>query len=414
MSHARALRDTLKDKSGAAPGVLFVGPYPPPYGGISSHLRDIAGRFSMRGIRCCVLSWAARTDSDVQLNSCLRAHRVRTTLSAVGARRLMSHLFRNPTLLAFLGTLGFRRFLSAANRALVINEHAVRCRSGVVSIYGTREGDVIPFLRAANPELRVAFTFFADPIKRESTYKKEARFWRRAFSDADYLASSSRYCASAVERMFPGSRPKVIYVGVEIDKFSPSIKPAGSSGERLSVLFFGRMERDMGVDDALSIADLVIRANPDVDFVIAGANGELTPHVQEVAAASGGRITAKVNVESDAVPSMFAAADLLIAPTVGRHACMGVSVKEAMASGVPAVVSNSGGLPEAISDGAEGFVVSLLGEKNDIARFADAVLKLCNDARLRKVMGGRAREKAEVEFSNVVTEERVRQLLRLP
>jgi glycosyltransferase involved in cell wall biosynthesis len=412
MTHTRALRDTLKDDSDTAPGVLFVGPYPPPYGGISSHLRDITNRFSVRGIRCCVLSWAAGTDSDVQLSSCLRVHRVRTTLSAVGARRLMSHLSRNPTLLAFLGTLGFRRFLSAANRALVINEHAVRCRSGVVSIYGTREGDVIPFLRAANPDLRVAFTFFADPIKRESVYKKEARFWRRAFSDADYLASSSRYCASAVEQLFPGSRPEVIYVGVEIDKFSHKL--AGSSGERLSVLFFGRMERDMGVDDALSIADLVTRANPDVDFVIAGANGELTPLVQERAAASGGRITAKVNVESDAVPSIFAAADLLIAPTVGRHACMGVSVKEAMASGVPAVVSNSGGLPEAISDGAEGFVVPLLGEKNDVARFADAVLKLCTDARLRKSMGGRAREKAEVEFSNAATEERVRRLLRLP
>jgi glycosyltransferase involved in cell wall biosynthesis len=397
----------------SAPGVVFVGPYPPPYGGISSHLRDITHRFSDRGIRCYVLSWTTDDNAEHELESRLRVLRTTNSLSASGAGRALLLLITRPSLLRLLLTLGLRRFASAVNRALLITRHARRFGCGVVSIYGTREGDVIPFLRAANPKLRIAFTFFADLIKREEDYIRERRFWIRVFSDADQSASSSRYCGSAASRLFGVPDPQVIYVGVELEKFASTRRQTRTNGDVVSVLFFGRMESDMGVDDALSVADIVTGENSNVEFIIAGATGKMTPLVIEHAARSNGRIKAMVDVASEAVPSMFAAAHILIAPTVGRHACMGVSVKEAMASAMPAVVSDSGGLPEAISDGVEGIVIPLSEGKNDVAQFSNAVLLLSRDHALRQSMGTAGRKKAEALFSNDVTEQRVLELLNL-
>ena len=70
------------------------------------------------------------------------------------------------------------------------------------------------------------------------------------------------------------------------------------------------------------------------------------------------------------------------------------AVLEAMSCGLPVVVTDCGGMREAVTDGVEGFVVPV----RDPQRMADALLCLFQDAELRAKMGQAARQRIIKDF----------------
>src|SRR5262252_8644158 len=75
----------------------------------------------------------------------------------------------------------------------------------------------------------------------------------------------------------------------------------------------------------------------------------------------------------DAVAPLLAGADLFLLPSSTES--FGLSALEALASGVPVIGSNAGGLPEVVRDGETGF----LCEVGDVDAMASASLELLRD-----------------------------------
>lgn len=73
----------------------------------------------------------------------------------------------------------------------------------------------------------------------------------------------------------------------------------------------------------------------------------------------------------------------------------GVAAVEAQACGIPVIVSNVGGLPEATSPN----ISSLLVEKGNIQELKEALEKLVNDSELRKTMGEAGRKFVEENYN---------------
>lgn len=73
-----------------------------------------------------------------------------------------------------------------------------------------------------------------------------------------------------------------------------------------------------------------------------------------------------------------------------------MSVLEAMAAGMPILSTPVGGIPEAITDGVEGFLVS----PGDVAALAARLQQLLQDDALAARMGAAARRKVELCFSS--------------
>lgn len=71
-----------------------------------------------------------------------------------------------------------------------------------------------------------------------------------------------------------------------------------------------------------------------------------------------------------------------------------IALLEAMAAGLPAVVTRVGGNPEVIIDGENGFLV----ESGDVMGFASALTALARSATLRKRMGLASRSQVEAKF----------------
>lgn len=92
------------------------------------------------------------------------------------------------------------------------------------------------------------------------------------------------------------------------------------------------------------------------------------------------------------IEDLLSVCDLFLLPSVQES--FGLSALEAMASGVPVVASNIGGIPEVVEDGVTGF----LRPAGDVEAMAEAALKLLTDVALFKRFSKAARVRAVTEF----------------
>jgi glycosyltransferase involved in cell wall biosynthesis len=102
----------------------------------------------------------------------------------------------------------------------------------------------------------------------------------------------------------------------------------------------------------------------------------------------------RVGFKSNA-PAYSAASQVFCLPSTKREG-LARAIIEAMAYGVPAVVTNSGGSPELVVDGECGYVVPV----KDSQALADAFEKLYRDPELRRRMGVAATRRIATHFRN--------------
>ncbi|MGH1393970.1 MAG: glycosyltransferase family 4 protein [Trichormus sp.] len=88
--------------------------------------------------------------------------------------------------------------------------------------------------------------------------------------------------------------------------------------------------------------------------------------------------------------SAFASADAFIFPS--RTETLGLVLLEAMAAGCPVVAARSGGIPDIVTDGVNGY---LFDPKADIQDAIDATIKLLENKQQREIIRQNARREAE-------------------
>jgi len=92
--------------------------------------------------------------------------------------------------------------------------------------------------------------------------------------------------------------------------------------------------------------------------------------------------------------SLLGACEIMVMPSNEQEGLC-KAVLEAMAQGVPAIVSNVGGPSEIVRDGVEG----LLAPPGDAAALAAALQRLTGDDALRRACAARALERVRTAFS---------------
>jgi glycosyltransferase involved in cell wall biosynthesis len=125
-----------------------------------------------------------------------------------------------------------------------------------------------------------------------------------------------------------------------------------SANKRL--LFVGKLlERKRPMD--LLKAAVILRKTQPVEVAFAGS-GELEANLRDFALASGVPAIFHGFVNQSEMPAVYAAADVMVLPSDGLET-WGLAVNEAMACGVPAVVSDAVGCgPDLVEQGVTGTV----------------------------------------------------------
>jgi len=162
-------------------------------------------------------------------------------------------------------------------------------------------------------------------------------------------------------------------------------------------LFLGDWTSRKGVHDLVGAVELASRQGFAGIVRLAGFEkepGQLKALEQRIAAGGcASRIRILGTLAASEKDAALAAAHCLVLPSYAEGLPM--AVLEAMAYGLPVIASRVGAVPEAMTDGQEGFIIA----PGDVEALTDRMLRLTRNLELRRQMGAAARRRAETEFS---------------
>jgi glycosyltransferase involved in cell wall biosynthesis len=192
----------------------------------------------------------------------------------------------------------------------------------------------------------------------------------------------------------------VVPSGVDIRRFilSPSRREEmrhdlGLRPEQRVLLVTSRLVPEKGVH--LAIRALARLAQPDVTLLVVGKGPYEAKLLQLVASSGVGRQVRFCGfVPNEKLPSYLNAADVCLMPTLCYEA-FPMTIIEAMASGLPVVATDIGGIPTAIDDGING----LLFPVGSVEALAHQIERLLDNVGLTRSLGQTARAKAVERFS---------------
>lgn len=181
----------------------------------------------------------------------------------------------------------------------------------------------------------------------------------------------------------------VIYNGIDIGKDMLE-KDNRLGGERLSFIHVGRFSEQKNHEMLIDAFKIVHDKIPNSELHLIGG-GELENKIREKV--SNMKLSEFVyfeGIQKD-VFSFLKRADVFVFPS--KWEGFGISLAEAMRTGLPSVASNVGGIPELIDDGVNGLLVDVEAES-----IAQGMLRMA-DKGLRERLGRAARIKANEKFT---------------
>jgi glycosyltransferase involved in cell wall biosynthesis len=215
---------------------------------------------------------------------------------------------------------------------------------------------------------------------------------RRSLRMVSRVILLSETARASLEPLARGVAWRVVHNGVAIPPTT-----GGSRDGAVRFLFLGNLTRRKGAYDLLAATVRAREAGLKAEVRLAG--GEVQPGtrqaLQQAIADAGCEDQVKVlgYLDGPAKDEALLASDCLVLPSYAEGLPM--VVLEAMAYGLPVIATRIGAVPEAVTDGQEGFLI----EVGDVEALADRMFRIAADADLRRRMGAAARRRAEAEFS---------------
>ena len=203
-----------------------------------------------------------------------------------------------------------------------------------------------------------------------------------------YIAVSHWMGRTLAARGIEPGRIQVIHCGGDPERFRPDLRQPDllrTAPERRTVLFPGRATLVKGAEVLARAIPQVLERFPDAEFYFTGGAAGDFHRLAALPAESAARIHFLGYLPYDDLPRVFASADLVIAPTYYED--FPIRILESLASGVPVVASDVGGIPEVVVPGRTGSLVSP-GNPTALAK-AISELLADDETRLRLGRGGR-------------------------
>ncbi|NJE43404.1 glycosyltransferase family 4 protein [Thermococcus sp. GR6] len=238
------------------------------------------------------------------------------------------------------------------------------------------------------------------------SFSYESRLWEALGLTIPLFSRYLRYpheiiavskAAEAFINHFTDVPVRVIPNGVDDEIFKPL-----SNKER------DRLKSELGIEGkvVLYVSRMSYRKGPqvlinafskieDATLILVGS-GEMLPFLKAQAKflKMEDRVRFLGYVESSLLPKLFGMADVFVLPSITAEA-FGIVILEAMASGIPVVATDVGGIPEIIKESESGLLVP---PGNELS-LRDAIQKLLNDEELAKWFGSNGRKAVEERYS---------------
>ena len=220
-----------------------------------------------------------------------------------------------------------------------------------------------------------------------STPEFRARFTsqaREAAARSDLIIAVSEFTASQVNGLLdvPRTKIRVIHHGVDM----PSEAPALSARERL-ILFVGAIQKRKNI---VRLVKAFEATDPGWRLALAGSNGYGADEAMAAVAGSPRRNDIQITgfLAADQLQQLWQRAAIFAFPSLDEG--FGIPVLEAMAHGVPVLVSGGSALREVAGDAA------VFVDPQSVDSIADTLVRLSRDEALREELRQRGLSRARL------------------
>lgn len=236
--------------------------------------------------------------------------------------------------------------------------------------------------------------------------KREAK----AIEKCSKILAVSNYIESCIKKNYPKAKISVVYNGISVQKFLPNNnirekekirEKYGIAEKDIVICFAGRFVESKGVLELVrSYSKLQYFAN--VKLVIMGSSwygvSTTNPYIEKVkreAKKCKNKIIFTGYLSNNKVAELEAVADIAVLPSMWEEP-LGLSILEAMASGLAVISTKSGGIKEIIKENS-GILLNRDDKMLDNMTFY--LEKLILNDEYRKMLGKNARKRVEECFT---------------
>lgn len=195
----------------------------------------------------------------------------------------------------------------------------------------------------------------------------------------------------------------VMPMGVHLDRFNYSLKSDESSKvniNEITLLFVGRIADKKGLPTLIDAMFILKDSITNFRLYIVGGGPLKSTMEKRVSDLELNKfIKFKGRVSDQELTELYLSSDIVIVPSIiseyGDTEGMPVVILEAMAAGTPIIASNVSGIPDAVKDGVNGFLV----EQKNAKQLAEKILYLIEHPEVRERMGKEGRKMVEEKFT---------------
>lgn len=358
--------------------------YPPVIeGGLARHVRKLAEALALLGVEVHVLTRGADGLERREVAAGVHIHRIAMPPRPTDLEEFIAWVGRmNEAMLAkgrelarrsrFEVVAGHDWLVARAGVALALAQRAPLVVTIHATEYGRHQGHV-------------------DDYPQRLIHATE----RWAVSKADRVIACSHYMRDHILDVLSVGEQRVLVIPNGIDPLDlrplPDLanlrRQFAAEGERL-VLLVGRLVYEKGFQVALEALAPIVERDPAVRFVVAGS-GTYEAQLRQLAA----RLSLDRSgcflgwIGDDLLHSLYRVADLCVVPSL--YEPFGLVALEAMASGCPCIVADTGGLREVVPPGER---VGLRFNGGDAAHLSTMIERLLYDIELRERLVAEASE----------------------
>lgn len=217
-------------------------------------------------------------------------------------------------------------------------------------------------------------------------------------SKAGAIIAPSQYFKGIISGWgIPQDKIGVIYNAIEVSEYDPACSKEearmrlGLNGKIM--LTVARLTPWKGVDRIIEVLPEIRRQIKEANFVVVGDGPELGS-LQTLAREFGvkGYVNFVGRVPHEEVPYYLRAADVFV--LYSGYEGLPHIVLEAMATGIPVILSDKGGNPEVIEDGVNGLLVPIGNQE----KLREAILRILQDEALARRFVEESRERVKQSF----------------
>ena len=218
----------------------------------------------------------------------------------------------------------------------------------------------------------------------DGEYRRKVRDIERLLVEqSDGIICCSNYMLDHIQHVLGAVKTKIRVIpnGVEASRFNngrqPQPIPTGVSEDRKTILYVGRIVREKGIFTLLDAFEKLRKQGKDVSLVFAGEGPLKEDLAKEVLRRKlNDRVKLAGFVDEKKLVSLYNSSDAFVLPS--HYEPFGMVALEAMASRVPVVVSDVGGLSEIVEDGITGVKVPAYNP----SALAEGILRVLEDREL--------------------------------